>query len=158
METSLIGKALNFGFNEYGFESRVSNIQFNNAYQQLINHIKLNLNKRKLKFLIQSSTLLTLLIVIFKKNNIILGFKYVIINKKKYIEIYLYYYKQLHTITFFKKISKPSQKYYLSLKAIKLLLIRNGNSLLLLSTSKGLFTSIDVFYYNIGGLLLGFYY
>ena len=30
VEASLIGKALNFGFNDYGFDSRASNLKYNN--------------------------------------------------------------------------------------------------------------------------------
>lgn len=49
METSLIGKAADFGSEEYGFESHVSNM-FANSSINTINHINLNLKKKKLKF------------------------------------------------------------------------------------------------------------
>ena len=50
METSLIGKALNFGFNECGFESRVSNMTTNHAIINVTNILKITLKKKKLYF------------------------------------------------------------------------------------------------------------
>ncbi len=50
METSLIGKALDFGSNDCGFESRVSNIFYNYSYNYVINHLVFNTQKKNLKF------------------------------------------------------------------------------------------------------------
>ena len=54
METSLIGKALNFGFNECEFESRVSNI-YSYSLNYTLNQININLKKRNLKFYIRNT-------------------------------------------------------------------------------------------------------
>ena len=47
METSLIGKALDFGSNEYGFDPRVSNIRYN-TYAYVVNHLNLAISRKKL--------------------------------------------------------------------------------------------------------------
>ena len=48
METSLTGKALDFGSSEYGFDPRVSNIRYN-SYAYVVNHLNLAISKKKLR-------------------------------------------------------------------------------------------------------------
>ena len=48
METSLTGKALDFGSNEYGFDPRVSNMRYN-SYAYVINHLNLAVSRKKLR-------------------------------------------------------------------------------------------------------------
>ena len=52
METSLIGKALTFGFREYRFESYVSNFItiLSNPYAYFISHLKIGLAKKSYYF------------------------------------------------------------------------------------------------------------
>ena len=51
METSLIGKAIDFGSIEYGFESHVSNTMTKiNAIAHLMNHLKIATNQKSLYF------------------------------------------------------------------------------------------------------------
>jgi ribosomal protein S8 len=48
LETSLTGKALDFGSSEYGFDPRVSNIRYN-SYAYVVNHLNLAISKKKLR-------------------------------------------------------------------------------------------------------------
>mgnify|MGYP000551002506 CR=1 FL=1 len=48
METSLTGKALDFGSNEYGFDPRVSSMRYN-SYAYVVNHLNLAISRKKLR-------------------------------------------------------------------------------------------------------------
>lgn len=93
METSLIGKALNFGFNEYGFESRVSNILYNYHISYILNAININKAHRNLIFKINFSKNNLIFLKILKSLNFIHKFLIIKKNNKLFFYIYLYYFK-----------------------------------------------------------------
>lgn len=154
METSLIGKALNFGFNEYGFESRVSNLKNLYCYSYLINQINLNIAKKKLKLKINYKLNIIKILAIFKNSGLILNYNFKIIKKKKYITIYLCFYKNMTFFKKFKLISKPSKSYFISNKMLKLLNKKIFNTTFILLTNKEVVNLDTAIKLNLGGKIL----
>lgn len=151
METSLIGKALDFGSKEYGFESRVSNIIYNYALNYVLNHLQINSNKKNLKF-----------DIFFTKKNIkfIRFLKYIGLIKNFYlfknsnyvkIKIFISFYKRIPICKNIKLLSTPSRNFFISYKALLLLHNRSLTSVYLLSTSKGLITHMEALRLRTGG-------
>lgn len=154
MEASLTGKALNFGFNDYGFESRASNLNSNFWLPYLINQINLNLAKKSLKFYIFFNKSNILLLNIFQKLGVILSYSIVQKNGHTRIMVYLYYYKKTLFFKNFKLISSASHSYYITSHMLRMLNKRMGNSILLLSCNQGIVTQKTALSKNIGGKLL----
>lgn len=154
METSLIGKALNFGFNECGFESRVSKIKFNHSIINVINIWRITLKKKKLFFDLIYSRKTIYFIKILKTLKLINFFFF--IKKKKWIEIrsyvtFTFLRPELSLLKFF---STPSKKFWISLRALTFLQRRTGVSTYLVSTSSGLLSASDSLALQKSGLLM----
>lgn len=154
LETSLIGKALDFGSSDYGFESRVSKMIYNYFYNYVINHLHINSAKKSLKFEIVHSRKVFNLLCVFKKLGCLKSFFIFKNNKNLKIRIFIYFYKKSPIFKNFKLISTPSKSFCISLKALKLLHNRTQNSLYLLSTTKGIITHLEALRFKIGGQLL----
>lgn len=157
VETSLIGKALNFGFNEYGFESCVSNILYNYNVSYVLNSININKARKNLIFKINFSKRNLIFLRLLKNLNFIHKFLVIKKNNKLCIYIYLYYFKNAWIGKNFKLISTPSKSFFISFKALRLLTKRTGNSIFIISTNLGLVTHNTAVKEKIGGLLIGFY-
>lgn len=156
METSLIGKALNFGFNEYGFESRVSNINYTSSVNYLLNHISFNTKNKKLMFKIQINKKLIKLLFILKKYNVISSFM-LLKNKSNrlFVLISPSYNKHLFINFFFKSFYLATKRFQMSLKALKLLKDRTGNSIYLISSSRGIIDHKTALVLKKSGFLMG---
>ncbi len=154
METSLTGKALDFGSNEYGFESHVSNL-YNYYLNYVLNKIKINQSKKSLFFDIIFSKKNLNIVILFKNLGLIRRF-YILKHKngRFIIRLFILFYKNLPLFLDFKIISKPSISYYISTKALKIIDSRTLNSIFLLSTSFGIITHKEALSLNIGGKLL----
>lgn len=158
MSTSLIGKALAFGSSEYRFESCVLNYMFLNKPAYIQNQISFALSQQnpttKLKYTKQS------LIIIRILHSIGCIHKFIILNKKHYtlkstnIIISILLYKNTPFFKSFRLLSTPTKYYNITYKALKLLNISVGVSIIILSTSKGLLTHQQALRYKIGGQLL----
>ncbi len=157
METSLIGKALNFGFNEYGFESHVSNLTYNYAYSYTINMINVNSAKKNLAFNMVFTKKISPLLHIFKKYGLIRNYTINVTSKGLVARVYLSFYKNNPLCKNFKLISKPGNTYYISLRALYLVSKRTKNSIFILSTNKGLITHNEAILQKIGGVVIGFF-
>lgn len=157
METSLIGKALNFGFNDYGFESRVSSLSYNYAPIFVLNAIKINKAKKLPFFKIKYTRKVFFYVKLFNSLNYIYRFEILKINNCLYLQIYLNYINLNITSVNLKLYTKPSHFFFISLKALKLLDKKIGNSLFLISTTYGVITHRQAISKNTGGLLYGFY-
>ena len=156
METSLIGKALNFGFNEYGFESRVSKLLgFSTAY--VINLININRSKKSLFFNLIFSKRNLNFVKILKTFNFIYKYVFFKLNSLNFIRIYLYFYKNKKIGHNFKIISKPSKKFFISLKALILLNKKSGSTVFLISTTQGVISHHLAIKNKISGFLVGFF-
>lgn len=157
METSLIGKALDFGSNECGFESRVSKLPYyTNAY--VINHLNILLSRKQkcIQILLTKKTLR--LIRSFYKNAVIKN--YIIIEKthknkkRKYIRFNGLFFKNESYFKGARLVSTPSRKHTISLRGLSLLKRSSGTSIIMLETSRGIVSHIDAIKMGVGGLIL----
>ena len=152
METSLIGKALNFGFREYRFESYVSNILIlSNSYPYLLTQLKLAFAKKAFFINLFLTQQITNLLIILKKLNVIRRFQ--IINRKM-CRIFPTYNKFLIPTAIIKNYARLKRPIYLKLQALKLINLSLNHSVFILETSKGLLTSTEAVKFKLGGLLI----
>lgn len=156
MGTSLIGKAVDFGSKEYGFEPRVPNLMYYAPNILVANHVNLALSKNSInnKVVFTKKTLLYLKSISslgvvnglhIQSNNLTL---------KKRILFSVFFYKNTSFFYKIKQISTPSKKFYISLKALKVLTNNLKASTLLISTSKGLITHKEALRLRTGGILM----
>lgn len=145
-----------FGSNEYGFESRVSNINYTSSINYLLNHVSFNTKNRKLFFKIQISKKLLSLLFILKKHSVISSF---ILFKDKlnrlFVTIAPCYNKKLNINFFFKSFILAHRRFQVTLKALKLIKNRTGNSTYILSTSFGLIDHFTALHLQKTGFVLG---
>ena len=159
METSLIGKALGFGSNEYRFESCVSNINYSYPYSYLVNSINIQASHKTLKITIHySRKALILLRTLYTLGSV--GNYYLSQNtkKEKFLNIYPTYYNLLPLSKHFKMLSTPSHTLFISHKALRLLNKRVGGASYLISTPRGILTHRQALKKKIGGAIIGFFF
>lgn len=156
METSLNGKALDFGSSDYGFESHVSKLPYNYFCSYLLNHLRLNSSKKSLSFEIVYTKKIYSLLKLLSKIGIVRNFFFIKKKKNIFIKIFIYFFKNSPLCKHLKLISTPSRSFFISLKGLKLLSLRTGGSVYVLSTSLGLLTHIDAIKNKIGGKFLMF--
>lgn len=153
METSLTGKAVDFGSIECGFESHVSNKIKYNSYAYLVNHINILTSSKQRWALIVFNKKLLRLLILFKR----LGFinsSLIVSKKNKRLKLTPFLYKNS---TFFKGvrlISTPSKAFIIKLKSLRLLNQSLRESLLILETSRGILTHKEALKLRVGGRLL----
>lgn len=154
METSLIGKALDFGSNDCGFESRVSNIFYNYSYNYVINHLIFNIQKKNLKCELLHTKKILKLLSFFKKIGLIKNY-FCFFKKMTYkIKVSLGYYKLVPIFKKIKLLSTPSRFFFISFNAAKLMHSRSLATFCVLSTPKGLLTLSEAVRLKTGGKLL----
>lgn len=153
METSLIGKAVVFGANEYGFESLVSNILINlNNLITFYNNIQ---KQNKLNYFIYLKKNLIKFLKFFKYLGLVNNFFFV----KKINNFYIFKVKPFFfkNICFIKKIiliSKNSKRIFLSKYGLQLLNKYKLNLFFCLSTPYGLYNNFAYSTKLTGGILL----
>lgn len=130
---------------------------YNYKIAYLINLININKLRKNLNFKVIYTKKNILFLNFFKKFNII--YKYTIIRKNEltYINVYLYYYKNMTTCSHFKLITKPSQRFSISYKALRLLQKKSGTSIFILSTPFGIMSHHEALKKNTTGLVIGFF-
>lgn len=164
METSLIGKALDFGSNEYGFDPRVSNIQYN-TYAYVVNHLNLAISRKKLFIkIVNTKKTLNLVKALFKigyiSNYSVVGPH----NKqgayKQYgfdtgsIYINLIFFKNTPFFKSLRLVSSPSKKHVTTLKALGTINASIKSSVIILSTPYGLMDHREALRMGTGGIIL----
>ena len=157
METSLIGKALGFGSNEYRFESCVSNINYSYPYSYLVNSINIHASHKNFRIIIHySRKTLILLKALYHLGSV--GNYYFSTNQKneKLLNIYPTYYNLLPLSKHFRMLSTPSHTLFVSYKALRLLQKRVGVATYFISTSFGILTHQQAIKKKTGGALIGF--
>ena len=158
METSLIGKALNFGFNEYGFESHVSKVSYTHAYSHLLSVINIRALQKSLRLEIVYTKAILNFLKFFQKNGVINSYALFLGPKNQlFIKIYLVYYKKLPLSSNCKIITKPSKQYFISYKALMLLSKRTFDSVYLISTDLGLLSHHDAIRNRRGGVVVSYF-
>jgi len=127
-------------------------------YAYLINMINLNKAKKKLFFKVLFTIKIIRLLRLLKKTGVIQTYTLLNSNKnRRYILIYLYYYKNISLTKNFRLITKPSKSYFISHKALRLLSKRTIGSIFILSTNQGLMTHHDALTRRLGGAIIGFF-
>lgn len=119
-----------------------------------INHINIAMSRKLLKTTIKFSVKIIKLVYILYTLGVIKSFRVFKKNKNYFITMSPFFYK---STTFFHKVkltSTSSKKFYISCSALRLMNKSMGNTVYVLSTSKGLLTHSDCIKYKIGGILL----
>lgn len=164
MGTSLTGKALDFGSNEYGFDPRVSSMRYN-SYAYVVNHLNLAISRKKLRIKLKYTrkthqlvkTLFTIgyisnYIVITEgsnSSNITDNF-----NKKTWMYINTVFYKQTPFFKSLRLVSTPSKKHTTTLKALKVINLSIKSSVVILSTPYGIIDHREALRIGTGGTIL----
>src|SRR3569833_1502138 len=157
METSLTGKALDFGSFLFGFESRVSNIfkQINYVNNQL----NINASNRTFRAYVRFSVKAYKYVQFLQRIHYISSFSIVKKCNTNYLLIASFSTKLTrHQPSYHKVniISTRSYKTYISYDALLLIHQRTAYSIFILLNRKGFQTHTEAIKHKIGGLLLGF--
>lgn len=163
METSLIGKALDFGSNEYGFDPRVSNLYYN-SYAYVVNHLNLAISRKKLRIKIKyTRRTLDLVKVLFSVGYIS---HYSVITPSKlsahcspnsqnsWIFVTLLFFRNTPFFKSLRLVSSPSKKHTTTLKGLQLINVSIKSSLLILSTPYGIVDHREALRLRTGGVIL----
>ena len=152
METSLIGKALDFGSREYGFESHVSNFIVRiNAHAHFLNHYKIATSKKHLYFDVRVTSRSYPLLRLFFELNLV----------RRYATLSHHFYRVYPNYTYVKRYSRQFDSYLksnhyltISLNVLKVVNRNLPTSYLVLETDRGLLTHKEALRYGVGGRLL----
>lgn len=128
---------------------------YNNTFFYLLNLININKAQKSLYFnIILTKKTLNYVRIVYQLNYIS-KYEIISIDEKKFIRLYLNYFNLLNVGKDFKIFSKPSHRFFISLKSLKLLNKRAGLSIYLISTSFGIISHKEAIFKKIGGMLLG---
>ena len=152
MESSLIGKALDFGSREYGFESHVSNFMVRiNAHAHFLNHYKISTSKKSLYFDVRVTSRSYPMLKLFFELNLV----------RRYAKLGPHFYRVYPNYTHVRRYSRQFDSYLKSnhylLMSLSVLRVVNRNlptSYLVLETDRGLLTHKEALKYGVGGRLL----
>jgi ribosomal protein S8 len=130
---------------------------YNHNTNYVFNHIKFNLKNKKIYFYFPYTKKTLKLLFFFKKYSLISTYTVVKQKKKILIKVYLSYYRNLSTISSFKMLSTITKIFYISHRSLKILNLRTGCGLYLLSTSKGLMFHTEALRAHLGGFIVAFF-
>lgn len=155
METSLIGKALDFGPKECGFEPLVSKVLPYNSIAFLINHINFAIATRKKWILFRYTKKILRVLRLLKKIGII---QFYIASKNisstQVVKLSPFFYKNTSFFRRIKLVSTPSKRFNLKLRTLQILNQSLGETIIILETSHGVMTHIDALRLKTGGKIL----
>ena len=156
METSLIGKALDFGSKECGFESLVSNLMLPyNVNAFLVNHINFTLISKQRWCFLRCSKKMIKILRLLKKIGLINSFLiFKSTSNFQFVKISPFLYKKSTFFKGIKLISTPSKQFNIKLKTLKILNQSLGETILILETSKGYITHYEALKKQLSGKLL----
>lgn len=149
METSLTGKALNFGFSEYRFESYVSNIKKN--FLHFITKFKINVAKKNIFFDMRVTRTTRNILLLFENMGLIKSYYFHNLGYCRIFILYSKYYKNNRKI---KLYLRKNEKLQLSNKLLVIFKLISPTSSLILQTNKGFITHKEALYNNVGGKLI----
>ena len=158
METSLIGKAVDFGSTECGFESHVSKLTPYYTHAYVINHVNILLSRKQRYIEIVLTRKTLKLVRTFYKYGIIRN--YIILQKLEKRKIVSYirfngvFFKGESYYRSVRLVSSPSRKHNISLKGLNLIRHSVGHSLIILETSRGLISHKEALRFGTGGAIL----
>jgi ribosomal protein S8 len=131
--------------------------KYNYSVSYVINLINIHAASKSLTFNLIFTKKNFLILKILKNLNFIQDCKIITFDSRIFVQIRLYYFKKKRIGYNFKVLSTPSKRFYISFKAIKLLSKRTGDSIFLISTTKGYMPHKEIFREKTGGLLIGFF-
>lgn len=133
------------------------NYNYNSSISYVINLININVARRNLVFKAVLTKKTLPFVRILKR----LGFihRYAVVRERNVLtlRVYLYYYRGARIGCGFRLLFKPSKSFFASVHALRLLGKRSGNSVYILSTTRGLLTHAEALSCNTGGTLVGFF-
>jgi ribosomal protein S8 len=164
LETSLTGKALDFGSNEYGFDPRVSNMRYN-SYAYVINHLNLAISRKKLrirfKYTQKTLDLTKALLTIGYINNYSVSAEkstMKVINtvntKNSWIYVSPVFFKNTPFYKSIRLVSTPSKKHVTTLKGLRTINLSIKSSVIILSTPYGIIDHREALRIGTGGTIL----
>lgn len=153
METSLTGKALDFGSREYGFESRVSNHMIENQYAYIFNQLQMSAKGRRYSFNVRLTKAIKPVLRLLQTLNVVRRFHRFGIGSNIYrvFPTYSRFRKSGRTL---KTYTSKRGRINLSYNSLRLLNFNCPNSYYVLETTKGVITHKDAIRNRQGGLLL----
>lgn len=137
-----------------------SNPAFPNMYipyelnSYVINHVNIAISRKLLKITIKFSVKIIKLVHTLHRLGVIKSFRLSKRNKNYYITLSPFFYKSSTYFSKVKLVSTSSKKFYISYWALRFVDKSVGNSIYVLSTSKGLLTHKECMKFKIGGVLL----
>lgn len=153
METSLTGKALDFGSREYGFESRVSNNIIENQYSYIFNQLQISSKGRRYSFNVRMTKAIKPVLRLLQTLNVVRRFHR--FGEESNV------YRVFPTYSRFRKTSRTLKVYAtkrgrirLSYHSLRLLNFNCPSSYYILETPTGVITHKDAIRTKQGGLLL----
>ena len=158
METSLIGKAVDFGSKECGFEPRVSNYLPYNPVAYLVNHVNIATTRKKPKIKLIISKKMLPLLKALHKIGCVSRYVYLTSYKKhlalRHVVLTIPFFKQRPFFKSISLVSTPSKKYNVSLRALTLISNSLRSSFAILSTPYGVITHKEAIRLKTGGLII----
>lgn len=151
METSLTGKALDFGSREYGFESRVSNMHLINPYSHFLNQVALGSSRKRLSFDTVITSKTKSLASMLCELNIIRRFHRL---QRDVYRVFPTFTRFRRNTRCFKIYTRARGRIVLSAKALRILNINSPHSYYVIETDRGLMTHKIAIKAGIGGMLL----
>tara|TARA_B100000795_G_scaffold121608_1_gene90512 strand:- start:409 stop:879 length:471 start_codon:yes stop_codon:yes gene_type:complete len=152
MEASLIGKALNFGFSEYRFESYASNfINTILPYVYLLNQLKFAVAKKNYFFTIRASVKMKPLLILFYKLNIIRRFTF---KSSSLCYVFPNYTRTNKPIRYIKNYYRSVNPIFLKKHSLLLMRRSLGAATMVLETSYGVITHQNALTLGVGGILV----
>lgn len=153
MGTSLIGKAVDFGSKEYGFEPRVSTISFFNISQTSTN-MNLSLGKQLPNGLLTFTKVNYKVIKVVHKLGLVDNIWVLYKGKNRFIRYSFLFYKNRPFFHKIKNVSTSTKKYFISLHSLRIMTRYTKSTIIILSTSKGIMTHLNALRFGLGGIIL----
>lgn len=155
METSLIGKALDFGPKECGFESLVSNLLPYNTTAFLVNHINFSISTRRRWTLLKYSPRMLKTLNLLKRLGLLNSYLLQGPSRKSsLLKVSPFFYKNSSFFKNIKLVTTPSKRFNVQLKSLRILEKSLGESIVVLETSKGILTHREALKLHLGGKVL----
>ena len=159
MGASLIGKALDFGPSEYGFESHASRyLILSNTYSYFISHVNLAVRKKHAQTTVRyskhSHQLLHLLYQTGCIHNYLIHWGVVRFKPRKFITFSVTYYRGTPFFKSVRVVTTPSRKHTISLKALSVVNKSFKSTIMILSSTRGLITHKEAIRSKVSGQVL----
>ena len=153
METSLTGKALDFGSREYGFESRVSKHMIENRYSYIFNQLQISSRGKRYSFNVRVTTAVKPVLRLLQTLNLIRRFHRSETGSNIY-RVFPSYSRFRRSCRLLRVYARKRGRISLSYNSLRLLNYNSPHSYYILETPRGIVTHKDAIKHRHGGLLL----